>query len=692
MKFQYPQFLFALFVLSIPVIVHLFNFRRFKRVLFTNVRFLQEIKQDTRQRSQLKHLLVLISRLAAFAFLVFAFAQPYIPSEKGTSRASRNAVSFWIDNSFSMNASGKYGPLLDVARERAREVALSYQPSDRFQLLTNDFEGRHQRFVNREEFLQLLDEVRPTSAVRTLDEIIRRQEDAFGASPGSDGEQRSSFLLSDFQSTLLDAPLSLTDSTIAFYVLPFAAQEQNNIYIDTCYLKNPFVQPGSTQELTVRIKNSGNEDVEDVPVKLSVNGGQKALATVSLPAGGSVETLLPFTVSASGFQQAIVSLTDYPVTFDDTFYFSFHVRPDVRVTCIHGGSPNTYLQALYGNDAYFSYREFGESQVDYNALSLSQLVVLDRLELYASGLQQEVLRYMQNGGNVMVLPSEGSSGEGFRGFATTAGLPQLSGPVAANQKIGKLETSHPLLTGIFEQGKSVPDNMDLPVVLKTFTQTFTAKSGTQPLLRLEDGSPFLTYTPVGKGGCFLLSSPLDPVWTGLQQHALFVPLFIKAVLLGASEIGPGKTTGVYSEFTPGDTALSGDQVFHLSNPSTGFDAITDTRRNAGGSLLSVRDQVKTAGNYQVTAGANTVNVVSFNYDRKESDLRTMDPSDIEKVFTATAAAPPALLDTEDPSVAHSLSRLREGVSLWKYCIILVLLFLAIEVLLIRYFKKNAVSS
>jgi len=181
---------------------------------------------------------------------------------------------------------------------------------------------------------------------------------------------------------------------------------------------------------------------------------------------------------------------------------------------------------------------------------------------------------------------------------------------------------------------------------------------------------------------------LEPSWTGFQQHALFVPVFLKAALLGSSEIGAGKTTGVYAEFTSGDTVLSGDQVFHLTNSAIGFDAITETRRAPSGILLSVRDQVKTAGNYTVTAGDHAVNVVSFNYDRKESDLRTLSDNDLEKRFTGAFATTPTLLDPDDPATGHSLTRLREGISLWKYCIVLVLFVLAVEVLLIRYFKKT----
>src|SRR6187431_847874 len=114
MSFVYPAFLFGLFAVAIPILVHLFNFRRFKKIYFTNVRFLREIKQDTRNRSRLKHLLILASRILAVIFLVLAFAQPYIPARGTKTTAGAKRVSVYVDNSFSMDAISSNGDLLEV--------------------------------------------------------------------------------------------------------------------------------------------------------------------------------------------------------------------------------------------------------------------------------------------------------------------------------------------------------------------------------------------------------------------------------------------------------------------------------------------------------------------------------------------------------------------------------------------------
>jgi hypothetical protein len=130
MKFASPEILWALLALAIPIIVHLFNFRRFKKVAFSNVRFLKEIQQETKSRSRLKHLLILASRLLAIAFLVFAFAEPYIPLEDQIAKQGNRFVSIYIDNSFSMEAENEEGRLLEVARNKAIKMVESYSAAE----------------------------------------------------------------------------------------------------------------------------------------------------------------------------------------------------------------------------------------------------------------------------------------------------------------------------------------------------------------------------------------------------------------------------------------------------------------------------------------------------------------------------------------------------------------------------------
>src|SRR5690554_527207 len=119
MSFLYPTFLFALLTIAIPVIIHLFSFRRYKTIYFSNVNLLKKIKRESRKKSQLKQLLMLLARIFTIVFLVFAFAQPYMPVENETQTESEEVIGIYIDNSFSMNALSEKGQLIELARIKA---------------------------------------------------------------------------------------------------------------------------------------------------------------------------------------------------------------------------------------------------------------------------------------------------------------------------------------------------------------------------------------------------------------------------------------------------------------------------------------------------------------------------------------------------------------------------------------------
>ena len=195
MSFLYPVFLYALAAIAIPIIIDLFNFQRYKTLVFTNVRFLREVKQQTKQQSQLKHLLVLIARILFITFLVLGFAQPFIPLTDETNH-SAHTVSIFLDNSFSMNTNNPEGRLFDQARSRVEDIVAAYKPTDQFQLLTHDFESKHQFLVNSKEVEGLLDQVTITPAVKPLSHIISRQKDLL---PNNPLMGHHSYIVSDFQ-------------------------------------------------------------------------------------------------------------------------------------------------------------------------------------------------------------------------------------------------------------------------------------------------------------------------------------------------------------------------------------------------------------------------------------------------------------------------------------------------------------
>src|SRR6195952_5099707 len=199
MHFIYPAFLFALLTLAIPVIIHLFNFRKFQKVNFSNVQFLKEIQEQQAPRRNLKERLILAARLLALTFLVLAFARPFIPGKNVANAGKLQAVSIFVDNSYSMQTLNKEGTLLDEAKRRAKEIASAYNVNDRFQLLTQDFEGKHQRLLSRDEFNDAVDAVKISPQSRSLQQVVSRQQSLLVMQPGA---VKSIYIISDFQKNM----------------------------------------------------------------------------------------------------------------------------------------------------------------------------------------------------------------------------------------------------------------------------------------------------------------------------------------------------------------------------------------------------------------------------------------------------------------------------------------------------------
>lgn len=629
-----------------------------------------------------------MARIFALTCLILAFAQPYFPSPlQGKTEASRK-VSVYVDNSFSMDAQGKNGALLDEAKQKAREIAMAYKVSDRFQLLTNDFQAKHQRLLNRDEFLEELNDVKPGSSVRNVSEIISRQTDLLYKDDNDTESSPTAYLISDFQKSITDIGEINADSMLNIRLIPLKSIGLQNVSIDTAYLSSPILQANTASEIIVKLKNTGTKNVENIPLKLTINNTQKALSSVNIPATSSTEVKLPFTPTENGWQSAKLNITDYPLIFDDDYYLSFNIRPNIPVLSINGTPGDKYLQNLYGNDSYFLYKAVPSSQVDYSSFPAQQLIILNEVDKISSGLEQELMRYVKRGGSLFVIPSANADLESYQSLFQGLGTNSIIGLISVPEKISKIENAHPLFEGVFEQGKRLPENLDLPSVQQYFQFNKNSRTPEVALMKFQNSSTFLGITESGKGQVFTLSVPLQESFSSFQRHALFVPVMLRAALQSGSRIQAPSIIGKDTEFSvQQDTLISNDQVVHLRNDEIKFDIIPESKMIASTWLLSVRDQVQSAGNYTLSEGSRLITIQSFNYDRKESNLNCYTGSELEEIISKTGNQKISMIEIEAGQLTHTLTQLEEGTRLWKYFIIFALIFLAIEILLIRFFSQ-----
>ena len=674
MNFLYPGFLLALLTIAIPIVIHLFNFRKFKKVYFSNVQFLKEAKEQNSSREKLKHLLVLFSRILAICFLVFAFARPFIPLGDSASHSENNSVSIYVDNSYSMDAVNKEGSLLDEAKRKAKEIVGSYGLNAQFQLLTNDFEGKHQRFINKDEFVQQLEDVKISSASRSLQQIMNRQQSAAG------NNNNVSYLLSDFQKNFVGLQSIKLDSNNSITFVKLNANSLPNISADSIWSLSPVHQPNQNEQIVVRLKNFGDEDAKDIPLKLNINGRQKAISSINVPAGKSIIDTLNFSGLSAGWQKGVLSIKDYPLTFDDELNFSFKVSSEMNVLHIKGDPDQTYIHSLFATDKYFNLTEMPEGNVKYSAFSGFSLIVLTGLKEPSSGLAQQLKAYVQNGGSLILFPDLNVGAAIYSPFLNALSLPSVEQVNAGTPVSSTLDLKNDLFKDVFDQA---PKNLDLPSVNRYFSYISQNGLSREDLLQLPLNKFLLAKYNIGAGKIYLSATSLDSKDGNLARHPVFVPLMFK--------IAFGSTRSFPLYYTTGSSeVLESQKINLLKNQSlklvsNQFEAIPDVRQTPASTLLYVADQVKKPGFYNLVKADSTLAVMAFNDNRAESDMHYASDNELNGLFGKQKVN---IINSKKDAQSLQVAATSNSIELWKLCISLALVFLAIEILLIRFFNPT----
>ena len=675
MSFLYPSFLFALSAIAIPIIVHLFYFRRFKRVYFTNVKFLRELKDERSSRNKLKHLLVLLSRILALALLVLAFAQPYIPKSDSKIVQGNKAVSVYVDNSFSMNA-GSGVMLFERARRKAEEIVQAYGPEDRFQLLTNDFEGKHQRLVNKDEFLAYLEEISVSPAVKTLNDVVLRQKDALKE---ADVLQKNLFLISDFQKNIVNFE---NDTAFNFFLIPLQAAEGQNVYIDSVWFENPARTINEQAQLLVRIKNSGINAVQNGKLELRINDLVKSVRDFTVPANSQTIDTLGFSVTEAGWQKAVAQITESTtIEFDNTYYFTFEVAERVNVLVINPSSGgNNYLNAVFKQLTGFLVQNQAENQIDYGKLPANQLIILNQLRNLSTGLSAELQQYVNNGGSLLIFPSANAD---LTTYNNLLKLMRVNTYTAFNKNRRETEyinTREDVFKDVFER---IPQNLDLPYANSSFDMTSYANTGEEVLLRFRGGASLLSKYNVGSGKVYLCAVPLESQSSNLISHAIFLPMVYKISILGSKGQMKayiiGKNNSIETDIA--QLTTSADEVFKLQGAEEEF---IPQQKTVGSKLyLSVDNQLKQAGIYTLFKKiTEPLASFGFNYNRLESVLEYISLSELRKLYSL----PNVKFLEDNTELTVLVGQIDRGVTLWKWCLIFALAFLLFEVLLLRYWR------
>jgi hypothetical protein len=613
----------------------------------------------------------------ALAFLILAFAQPFVPT-KSTESSGQQIVSLYIDNSFSMNLSGKEGSLLDEAKDKCRTIATSLPSSTKFQLLTNEFKGEQQRLIDRDELLELTDRIKINPQSRNINEVLIRQTDALKK---SNSDNRSSFIISDFQKSFFDMQPGVNDSLLKLNLLKTDAEEVKNIAIDSCWLSAPVIQLNTPSELNVKVRNYGNEDAE-VPVRFYINNSQKTVASAKINAGMDATVKMNFTITQPGWQLAKVEIDDNPIAFDDTYYLSFRIADKIPVYHI-GSSKNIFIDKLLANNSLIDYTFSTQNAVDYAMLKKCNAVILTDLKDISSGMSDEIASFVDLGGTLIIFPDSNITPNGYENLFGKLNVENYSTLNTNSISVSKLDLANPLFHDMFEK---TDERMSLPTVNQSYETVSSLRSGKNIVMQLQGGHSFLNYYDRKSGSVYQFTSAAQPAAGTFVTHALFAPVLFKTILLSAPSSQPTLFIGENSDIKIPSSIQTND-VLHLINSDTKTDIIPEFKTANDGTLINLTG-IEQAGFYQLkNLNDSILSIIALNYNRKESDLKTFSDEELKNMYGNSKFKSVEVVNPTGSGLTKFIKQYSSGISLWKYCILATLLFLIAETLLLRSDRK-----
>ncbi len=639
MQFKYPELLWALFLLLIPIFIHLFQLRRFKKTPFTNVKMLQKVVSESRKSNTLKKWLLLFARLLVFASIIIAFAQPFLAKE--TALLDKETV-IYLDNSFSMQAKSDQGTILNDA---IQELIKAIPEGNNFNLFTNTTEYRN---VELKDIQNDLLTISSTPDQLKLDEIQLKARSLFSKNMGS---IKNLIVISDFQQRMKPSTAN-TESTLQRHLVKISASSLNNVSLDSIYISKY-----GTETIEITALLTAPSEIQSIPVSLfNIDKLISKTSAIFKDLKGRVS----FTLSANEVINGKFEISDGEITYDNHLFFNIDEKEKPKVLSI-GDTSSDYLKRIYTNNE-FLFASISLKNLNYRDIAAQDLIVLNELENIPTSLIASISSFVSNGGDLVIIPSTHANLYDYNQLLSRFSIGSFLEKASTENKITQITFSHPLYQNVFEKNIA---NFQYPKV----SEFLKTNSNSSSILRYQSGEPFL----LGKNGVYLFTASINNQNSNFKQSPLIVPTFYKMGVNSLKRVGLYHTMGGQINL---DIAkkVAKDHILKVSKD--GFEFIPQQLAHANKVSLTFNENPFEDGIYSVNENGNTLKNISFNYPRAESDLKFLDFDNLSA--TSKQSSISALF--QDLQNDNSIN------ALWKWFVILAVLFILIEVLIIKYLK------
>lgn len=654
MSFLFPLFLLALLSVVIPVIIHLYNWRKYKQVKFPDISFLESLVVETKKYAKIKNWKLLLLRIALLTTLVLAFAQPYFPQQE--SQASK--VNIYIDNSWSMSYAKGQKNLLQQSKEQALDLIKQLPQSQSVQIVANNNRSGFITKTEAEKWVHSLDfSFRQPNILNLLDNLCQQDKSV----------RTDIYAFSDFQKHTIvpdSFSKSIDNQNANIYLAALPGNAAANIYIDTAYFLNPAIDIQQSNPLVVKIGSTEGK----IATQLQVIQQGKPTSFLSInTTENSFTDTIDLMLNSDEWQRISIAVNDHPMSFDDTFRISLHNQTAQEIAVFNNGNQNNYLGTALASFQKYTIHNFPIQQLHSADVQHTKLVILQGV----SGLDQNSLNTLKQwwsmGKHILLIPNAYLNTQQFNAVMQPLYQIELNGWDTSKQTVYSISYNHPLFGNVFEK---ISENVTLPITHKRLLLHAGLKTSPQYLMSFRDGLPFISTHKIDNGHLTIFTAPLDISINNFPTSAYFAPL-----LYNIAQSSSGQD---FYTFTI-------DQTANITLPNTGqttwkFDGqdgvtITPVQHPVGNFIkIALDNNIEALGYYTFYNDQNKEAVIAaFNSGKQESVLTFEDPSQLKSYFSN----PENVKAISNLANVYSSSK-EAAFPIWRVLLLTALVLLGIE--------------
>lgn len=692
MIFLNPAVLFGLLAASIPVIIHLFNLRKLKKIEFSTLQFLKELQKNKIRRIKLKQWILLALRVLIILFVVMAFARPALQSIQigGTTSAAKTTAVFILDDTYSMSVVDQKGSYFNQAKEIIKKILSQLQEGDEVGLiLVSNHMNEHKLTSNFSEFIKNLDQLDLSYTSGDLNTAITKAAQLIYESKNFNKEI---YVLSDFQKNKInqkniESDLSeLLNDKIRLYSFNLSDKEVFNLSVDELKINNQIFEKDKPVNFSITITNISKQDVSSAVVSLFLNNERAAQKSFDVNAGQSTIIEIEATPKSTGFNDVTAEIETDEIEQDNKRFANFYIPEKILIGMFaENQSDLTFVDLALqtaGAGKYEIERK-NISQMTSQQLSKYQTIIISANSI-PSGIEQ-LKGFIQNGGGVILFPSSNPDAIKLNQLFSQIGLginASFAGKVNSTDlkiKFDKTDFNHPVFQNIFQNDeKKKYESPELNAYYKL-------SSTGNPIISLIDGSPFLSEVKIGKGKVFVFNSVPVVSWSDFPVKSIFAPLINKsAAYLSSKE--REQNIFIAGEEVNVNLKNAGSSQIKIVRPDKSEEYITPDENQSRDYLAYANTNI--AGNYKFFAGKNLIENISINTDPTESKIQYADKSVFENYLKQIKFNGIFNSIDKDENILEKIMQARFGSELWRYFVLIALILALIEMTIARSAKKD----